>query len=703
MNKTFKQNIKLIIIGILSFTLSLTWSPQTLGQIPLFIPETNSQNPQLTSNPWDLHRAFRCGKFWCSEVHFIDGDTNQRLTADLTLAAPQDINRSNVEIIQQLEQRSQLVIRVFERIISSIIVRQTESEVPYRPDREFWLPTTEKTLHPLTPQVEVGNENQQTVIYLPEQPELGITAQTIVTITDPDVKANGKKIEELAEIWRNNIHTSFSYILWGHELSLQHPGWRAEISIAIILLVLALICLSHLIRHFLIKQNNQLRQQLSQLTESIATETEAKTVIEPEVTPKNLEENISNTEGLSETIKPEKEIARQDNISGQPSMEIAPPPLSQKNPFNFILGLAKKTKLLALETSISQAKFFLQRQNLIQQRQNFDQLFLRLMLIVQFLFLFLGLIGIVFTFRQTRFLSVYLLDQMLVIIILWLGLSLIDKLGGILIDSLLHGWAKEGQLLYPTSNRYTLRVNTYSKTFKKAITFLTIFFGIYLSLFLLGVNLAVLASAGVFAVAVAFLSRSILEDLLNGILILSSDRYAIGDVIDVGGGMSGMVEDINLFITSLRNLDGQLIAIPNRRIDSVINMTKYWSRVNFMIKIAWNEDIDRAIEVMTQVANQMQSESQWSEYFLEPVELLGVEEVSHEGILIHLLIKTAPAKHWPVGREFRRRVKKALDEAGISLGVPYHHVSVIEPSQGDNNNRRLVNFQSKTDSNPGKF
>ncbi|MGD1716523.1 mechanosensitive ion channel family protein [Hydrocoleum sp. CS-953] len=698
MNKTFKQTIKFIIISILSLTLNLTFSPKTLGQIPLFMPGNDSQNPQFTSKPWDLHRAVRCGRFWCSDVNFIDGDLKQGLTADLTLAALQDIKTPNVEIVQELEQRSQLVVQVFKQIISSIINQQTESEVPYRPDWQFWLPTTEKTLHPLTPQVEVGSENQQTVIYLPKQPELGITAQTIVTVTHLDTQANGKKNkDELAQIWRNNIRTSFSYILWGHELYIQHPGWRVKISIAIILLVLALIWLSHLIRNLLIKQNKELRQQLSQLTESIATKTEVKTVIEPEVTPSNIEENISNKEELSEKIKLEKEIARQDNVSVQPSLENALSPSLQKNIFNFIRRLATKTKLLAFQTPISQAKFFLQRQNLIKQRQNLYQLFMRLLLIFQFLFFSLGLIGIVFTFRQTRFLSIYFFEQMLILITLWLGLTLIDKLGGILIDFILHRWATEGQLLYPTSNRYTLRVDTYSKTLKKAISFFTIFFGIYLSLFLLGVNLAVLASAGFFAVAVAFLSRSILEDLLNGILILSSDRYAIGDVIDVGGGMSGGVEDINLFTTSLRNLDGQLIAIPNRRIDCVINMTKHWSRVNFTIKIAWNEDVDRAIEVMTEVANKLQSEEEWSEHFLNQVEVLGVDELSHEGILIHLLIKTPPAKHWSLGREFRRRVKKALDEAGISLGIPYHHVSVIEPFQGDNNNPRFVNFQSEKD------
>ncbi len=125
MNKTFKQTIKFIIISILSLTLNLSFSPKTLGQIPLFMP-SNSQSPQqLTSKPWDLNRAFRCGRFWCSNVHFIDGDPKQGLRGDLVLAAPQDINTPNVEIVQPLEQRSELVLRVFKQIINSIINRQT--------------------------------------------------------------------------------------------------------------------------------------------------------------------------------------------------------------------------------------------------------------------------------------------------------------------------------------------------------------------------------------------------------------------------------------------------------------------------------------------------------------------------------------------------------------------------------------------------
>ncbi|MEL4896194.1 mechanosensitive ion channel family protein [Crocosphaera sp. Alani8] len=213
--------------------------------------------------------------------------------------------------------------------------------------------------------------------------------------------------------------------------------------------------------------------------------------------------------------------------------------------------------------------------------------------------------------------------------------------------------------------------------------------GFYSSILLIGLNPSVLAGAGILAVAFAFLSRNLLEDMLNGILILWTDRYAIGDVIDINGMGGLVVENINLFVTSLRNLDGQVIAIPNSKISTVVNHTKDWSRVNFTIKIAWHENIKRAIEIMMKVADEMESEAQWKHKFLEPLEVLGVDEVSHEGILIHLLIKTKPSEHWSVGREFRLRVKEAFDQENIMLGIPHHTVSLINKS---NNEDQLLSY-----------
>lgn len=83
----------------------------------------------------------------------------------------------------------------------------------------------------------------------------------------------------------------------------------------------------------------------------------------------------------------------------------------------------------------------------------------------------------------------------------------------------------------------------------------------------------------------------------------------------------------------------------------------------------------------------MYQETEWQERILQPAEILGIEEVNHEGILIRLLIKTQPSEHWNVGREYRLRVKQALDEAGIAPGIPqreiWHHNSHFHNSIDD--------------------
>ena len=172
--------------------------------------------------------------------------------------------------------------------------------------------------------------------------------------------------------------------------------------------------------------------------------------------------------------------------------------------------------------------------------------------------------------------------------------------------------------------------------------------------------------------------------MLNGLLILSTDRYAIGDVIEVNG-MGGGVEDMNVYTTSLRNLDGQLIVIPNSKISAVINSSKDWSRVNFTVRVAWDADLLKTIEIIQQVMEQLQSDPELQEKILEPGEILGIDEVSHEGILIRMLIKTQPKEQWFVGRKLRIRLKQAFDAAGISLGVPqreiwHHHENGNKPS-----------------------
>lgn len=678
---------RLIIIFILSLTLTLTWTTESFGQISLFSPSNNS--PDSKTPPWDLNKAYTCGRYWCSDVYIHDDSRNiqtELLTPELTLAVLKDINQSNSEVSQLIEKRSKVIEQVFNRIVQNIILNQPNSEEIKIQDWKFWIPssvislwksTNIKPLHPWTPTIKIGIKNNHTVVYIPDEFDLGIASQSIITVTAIDARANGTTVENLARIWQTNIRLSFSNAFWGYEFDYRYPQRRLILSLIILGMTLLLVVLLELIRIFLRKCDNRLRKKLKDLTESITLNPEAATSINLNNKQDHLKENDNN------------------NLSVNFNRKKVKSPLFWTKTFKIVKKIIKRNKWFYARLSRSKQKIILQQQNIIKQQRNFFQLLLRLSFIFQVFSLLASLIIITLIFPNSRFLSVYLLRESLNLMFLWIGLIILDKITDFIIDYYLHRWANQAQVINPKSNRYTLRINTYSIVLKQATSFTLFILGIYGSMWLIGLNLSVLAGAGVLTLALAFLSRNLLEDMLNGILILCTDRYAIGDVINVGGDMAGLVENINLFVTSLRNLDGQVIAIPNSKITTVINNTKEWSRVNFTIKIAWDEDIKKAISVMTQVANQMQNELEWRSKILEPMEVLGIDEVSHEGIMIHILIKTLPSEHWGIGREFRLRVKEAFDEAGISLGIPHHKISVLNSS--DKNNKSLSYFFPQKD------
>ncbi len=674
MTQFFKQTLKFILIACLSLIVNLSWVPQLLSQIP-FLPPPSKENLTSSANRWDLNKAYSCGRYWCSDVYIFDGNTEVGvlLTPELTLALATNPEQPPFDIKQLVEERAKVVERIFDKTVEDIIQRQTKvpenapSPLPEDANWRFWLPTAIKPPYPLSPIVDVGVKNGQTVVYLPEQPELGLAAQDIVTVTKIDATVNGTTVEALADEWRLNIRNAFAQAFWGREMDTLHPRWRANIVFAVSGVVLLLLLLSYYVYDFLRKLNNRLSRKLHELTEVMATDSEASTPAMQDPSPH------------SQIDEPPSSLQNGQTLSSKEKKKTFYPYGGCKNRLSSFFNQFRRTMDLAAQSAISPASSLLKRQTLINQQRNICQLLMRLVFVLDILVIALGMVAIVFTFRQTRFLSVFLLKETIILMILWTILVLIDKIGDFILDFILNRWAREGQKNEPTSNRYGLRVDTYSKTAKSATTFIAVSIGLYATIWILGINPALLASAGVFAVAVAFLSRSLLEDLLNGLLILVNDRYVIGDVIDIGGNLVGGVEDINLFTTSLRNLDGHLISIPNRKIESVINFSKNWSQVNFSIKIAWNENIDKAIRVMNEVAEEMQSESQWAEKCLKPAEVLGVDEISYEGILIRMIVKTLPKEQWNVGREYRRRLKQAFEKEGIALGIPYHQIAMVSP------------------------
>ncbi len=221
--------------------------------------------------------------------------------------------------------------------------------------------------------------------------------------------------------------------------------------------------------------------------------------------------------------------------------------------------------------------------------------------------------------------------------------------------------------------RHTLRATTLSKAFKgwlRASVYLLLGVTILYHLHQLGtVAQAVAIFLGFISFAFSLAAQDLLKDLIAGVLILWEDHYAVGDIIFIGD-QGGLVEKITLRVTQLRNLDGELITIPNGSIGMVRNLSSEWSQVNYAIEVSYDVDVDRVMEVMETVAQQLYYDPQWQDEILESPEILGIDNIAHTGILIRLLIKTQPLKQWSVAREFRRRLKNVFDENGIEVGIP---------------------------------
>jgi len=190
----------------------------------------------------------------------------------------------------------------------------------------------------------------------------------------------------------------------------------------------------------------------------------------------------------------------------------------------------------------------------------------------------------------------------------------------------------------------------------------------------LGVDVTVLlGGAAVFGVALAFGAQNLLQDYYSGLMILLENQYRVGNVVKIGD-ISGVVEDITLRMTMLRDLEGVAHFIPHGQVKTVSNLTHYWSRALLDVPVAYKEDVEKVIEVLLAVAHEMRSDPEVGSMILEEAEMLGVEQFADSAVVVRMTIKTVPIKQWSVKRAMLRRIKQRFDELGIEIPFPHRTV-----------------------------
>lgn len=196
-----------------------------------------------------------------------------------------------------------------------------------------------------------------------------------------------------------------------------------------------------------------------------------------------------------------------------------------------------------------------------------------------------------------------------------------------------------------------------------------------------GVNVApILAGAGIVGLAVGFGAQNLVRDVIAGFFMILENQVRVGDVAIING-TGGLVETITFRTIVLRDLAGVVHVIPNGAISSLSNMTKGWSAYVIDVGVAYKEDTDRVVKVMREVAEALSKEAEYKEKIIEPIEIFGVDNFGESEVTIKARIKTEPIQQWTVGREYRRRLKKAFDAEGIEIPFPHRSLYMGEASK----------------------
>jgi small conductance mechanosensitive channel len=181
------------------------------------------------------------------------------------------------------------------------------------------------------------------------------------------------------------------------------------------------------------------------------------------------------------------------------------------------------------------------------------------------------------------------------------------------------------------------------------------------------------AASGAFSLITAALgaglgfgAQNIVKDVLNGLAMVGEDQLGVGDVVDTGFA-TGVVEQVGIRITQVRDVNGTLWYVRNGEILRLGNLSQGWARVIIDLAVPYDADVEAVQNAMLETATAMQQDARWKPVILERPEVWGIESISAEAIVIRLVVKTRAGGKDDVARELRARLKKALDALGIKL------------------------------------
>jgi small conductance mechanosensitive channel len=254
------------------------------------------------------------------------------------------------------------------------------------------------------------------------------------------------------------------------------------------------------------------------------------------------------------------------------------------------------------------------------------------------------------------------------ILVILIGAYLVRRFGGMLIDKIIRKAVVSKGFLTPEAEKK--REDTLIAVFEGALKVVIWAAVILMVISELGVNIGpLLAGAGVVGLAIGFGAQYIIRDFFTGLFIILENQYRVGDVICIGD-KCGMVENINLRMTVIRDADGAVHHIPNGEIKIATNKSKGFARVNLVIGVAYDTDLEKVKKVVNQVGQEMTQDPEWKDKIIKAPEFIRVDNFGASSVDIKISGEVKPLEQWGVLGELRKRIKIAFDKEGIEIPFP---------------------------------
>jgi small conductance mechanosensitive channel len=262
-------------------------------------------------------------------------------------------------------------------------------------------------------------------------------------------------------------------------------------------------------------------------------------------------------------------------------------------------------------------------------------------------------------------------DNLLVIV---LGIAL--RVGAAVLVVLVGRWLARRSRLWLAHALDRLTLTPSMETLFLTVSYYAVWIlTIMTALVVLGVPVAtVLAVIGIVLVVLGVALQQSLRDLAASVNFLLFKPFVVGDLIETRG-VTGTVEEIQLFTTTLVRWDNRVVVLPNAEIQQagITNFTKKQVlRTDLVFGIGYGDDIAaarRLIEELVLADPRVLADP--------PLQIL-VTELGDNSVNLGVRAAVAPADYWAVQNDLREQVKVRFDQAGITIPFPQRTVHVVQ-------------------------